>query len=210
MREEPNADNRPDADQTLGRQKVEQVSASFVAAVRPVAEQGAVWDEIASRHWTDGVPSGTGAMREVYEHRRLELGAAADALPYPEDRPVGVVALAGGRAICADIFDQPSTLRRYWVRLVRSYALEAADVAPAKPSHGSARRLLQRPLSAARAAFRSPGLGEDVRINGSGVVGAALVAEGVAVHVALFRRRAGDKGGALRSPGERARRFYDR
>lgn len=122
---------------------------------------------------------------------------------------MGVVALVSGRAVCADIFDQAETLGSYWPRLVRSYALEALGAEPAALSLDSARRLLQRPLKAQRATFPSPGLGQDVRISGNGVVGAALIWEGVAVHTAVFRRRNDTTGPHIRRPSQRAR-WYER
>lgn len=125
----------------------------------------------------------------------------------PADGPVGVVALVGGRAACADVFDRPETLRAYWPRLVRSYALEAADSPPSKPSLNSALRLLRRPAKSTRTPFLSPGVGVDLRIGGNGVVGAALVHGGAVLHTALFRRSGRHTDGPLQSPGQRARRL---
>ena len=121
-------------------------------------------------------------MRDAYTERQDDLTCAEKQLRCPDDGPVGVLALVSGRAVCADIFDQAETLRGYWPRLVRSYAFEAVEEAPTPPSLDSARRFLLRPLKARRIAFPSPGLGQDVRISGNGVVSAALVCEDVAVH----------------------------
>lgn len=172
----------------LRRQKVEQVAASYATQGAPVAEQTAVWDEVAERHRRIGSHSQTGAMRDAYSARQNDLQRAEERLRCPDDGPVGVLALIGGRSACADIFDQPDTLRHYWPRLVRSYALDAIGETPRPPSLESARRLLRRPFKAERTAFPSLGLGQDVRISGNGVVGAALLHNGVAVHTSLFRR----------------------
>jgi hypothetical protein len=192
----------------LRRQKVQQVAASYAARGMPMADQSAVWGEIADRHRRIGSHSPTGAMRDAYVERAHDLARAEEVLRCPEDGPVGVVALVGGRAICADIFDSGQTLRTYWTRLVRSYALEALGAAPTPPSRDSAQRLLHRPLRARRTAFRSPGLGLDVRISGDGIVGAALVHEDAVVHTALFRSRADNASGpGISRPSARARRF---
>jgi hypothetical protein len=192
---------------TLRQQKLTQVSRSLAASQRPVADQGQVWEEIADRQRRTATPSATSALRDTFTHAADRLADAERALTYPEDGAVGVVALVGGRSFCADVFDQPATLRSYWRRLVRSYALEAADGASAAPTIDSALRLLRRPLHARQAVFPSPGLGEDVRLDGHGVVGAALVHAGVVVHTALFRVR-GSAGHdpLIHRPSERLRR----
>jgi len=175
---------------TLRRQKMEQVAASVAFEGASRADQGAVWDEIATRQRRQGTRSGTGTMRDLYLQRDDELAEVERALGCPDDGPVGVLALIGGRAHCADLFDRAETLRAYWPRLVRSYTLEATDRAPAVLRLDSARRLLGRPQLARRSVAPSAGLSADVRLSGNGVVGAALIHAGAVVHAALFRHGA--------------------
>lgn len=194
---------------TLRRQKMAQVAASVAAEGEHRADQGAIWDEIAGRHAREGIASPTGAMRDAYRGGADDLEDAERALPCPPDDPVGVVALVGGRAHCADLFDHPTTLRGYWPRLVRSYALEAADAQPNEPSAASAQRLLRRPLQARRTVHPSAGLGCEVRLAGNGVVGAALVWADAIVHLALFRQaRPRAERTPIRRPSER-RAYYE-
>jgi hypothetical protein len=192
---------------TLRRLKAEQVSASFVATDAPVANQSEVWAEVASRHMRTGTRSATSALRDAYVTRGRDLEAAEHNLVLPSDGPTGVVAMVEGRAVCADLFDRPETLRTYWSRLVRSYALEAVGSVPGEPRVDSAERLLARPADAALRPFKSPGLGVDVRITGGGVVGASLVHDGSVLHTALFRQTQRLTRGQIRSPRERRRRF---
>jgi O-acetyl-ADP-ribose deacetylase (regulator of RNase III) len=184
---------------TLRRQKAAQVTAALAARGAVEADQGAVWSEVESRQQRMGTHSATGAMRDGYAQRERYLAEVTLRLPYPEDdrfgQPVGVVVMIGGQAQALDLFERPETLQEYWPRLVRSYALEADGVAPAPVNMGSARRLLRRPLRAKCAPYRSPGLGVDVRISGSGVVGAALVHAEQALHIALFRQGREDEMG---------------
>jgi hypothetical protein len=194
---------------TLRRQKTEQVTASFLAMSAPLADQSAVWAEVDARHRRTGTKSATGALRDSYAQNSAELLEAERTLPCPDNNPTGVVALIDGRAVCADLFDRPETLRHYWTRLVRSYALEAVGVTPgaAEPQLDSARRLLDRPRRAVRTPFPSPGLGADVRVSGNGVVGAALVHDDTVLHAALFRHRFRGGDASLQSPRARARRI---
>jgi hypothetical protein len=193
---------------SLRRQKAEQVTSSFLTMAQPIADQAAVWAEVDTRHRRTGTTSATSALRDAYVERSGDLEATERALTCPYDGALGIVAFMDGHALCADLFDRPSTLDHYWSRLVRSYALEALDARPnAEPRLDSAVRLLQRPVHATLTPFPSPGLGVDVRITGTGVVGAALLYEGSVVHAALFRRRSSTPRTQLRTPGERARRL---
>lgn len=175
----------------LRQQKLRHVQESLARGGRAVADQGAVWGEIEKLHECDGVRSSTRAMKDAYDQRRERLDTICGAFPCPTDNPVGVIALVGGRARCADIFDHPDTLRAIWDRLIRSYALEAAG-APARPiSRGSGHRLLSRARQARRTVYPGEGLGTDIRLDGYGIVGAALVQNRAAVHVSIFRQPQG-------------------
>jgi hypothetical protein len=201
----------------LRAQKSVHVTAAYAALGAPVADQGAVWDAIAARHAADGTRSATGAMRDAYRSRDADLARAVARLRYPDDDPVGVVALAPAGVLCADVFDRPATLRAYWTRLVRSYVLDAAgpggSSAGAAGDRGSpeaaAAALLARGADAAMDAYPSPGLGSDVRLRGA-ATGAALVHLGVPVHTALFPATGSAAGaapagrvGTIRRPAER-------
>jgi hypothetical protein len=193
---------------TLRRLKAEQVTASFLTMAAPVADQSAVWAEVDARHRRTGTQSATGALRDSYAHTSTELREAERMLPFPDDDPTGVVALIDGRAVYADLFDRPETLRHYWTRLVRSYALEAVGATRGtEPRLDSARRLLDRPHGAVRTPFPSPGLGVDVRVSGNGVVGAALVHAETVFHAALFRRHGRGSDMNIQSQRARARRL---
>jgi len=118
-------------------------------------------------------------------------------------------ALVNNRAICADIFDRPASLRAYWPSLVRSYALEADCAARAAVSSSTplaaATRLLTAAADAPKQAFPSRGLGTDVRLAAPHVLGAALIHDETAVHVALFARNQRPDAAHVRRPSARAR-----
>lgn len=180
---------------TLRAAKAQHVSVAYARSGAPSADQGAVWHEISELQAREATASGTRAMRDTYVQRG-ELLAEAERSLTPADGAVGVVAVAGGHAFCADVFEHPATLIAYWGRLVRSYALEAASASLSSGSAGgaasAAQRLLERAVRADRTPFPSPGLGHDVRLAAPRVVGAGLIYGTAAVHTALFRRRSAD------------------
>jgi len=190
---------------SLRGQKARQVSAALEARTGARADQHMVWGEIATRQRRAGTVAPTAALNDLYA-QRSEWLARAEARFTVVDGAVGVIAVLGGRARCADIFDQPATLRAYWSRLVRSYALEADGVGEAiGMAQDSAGRLLARAARAARREFSSRGLGVDTRLSGSGIVGAALVHRDVVVHTAIFRQTRSRR--PIRRPAERALRL---
>jgi hypothetical protein len=190
---------------TLRRQKVEQVSASLAIAAAPIADQSAVWGEVATRHRRTGTHSATAALRDAYAAKHAELTAAERDLVFPTGDPNGVVALIEGHAECADLLDRSETLRQYWPRLVRSYALEASGARMGEPRVDSAQRLLARPIGASCRPFASPGLGVDLRITRNGVVGSSLVHAGHVLHTALFRQHHQRTPAGMSTPRQRRR-----
>ena len=195
----------------LQQHKAAQVAASLSASGVPHADQSAVWDQIATTHQRRGTQSSTQAMHDVYVERGEALRRAEDVLRYPAEEPLGVVAVVSGRALCADIFDRPTTLRTYWSSLVRSYALEAesstAAAGPDPDVHASAMRVLASAAAASKRVFPSRGLGRDVRLIARDILGAALVHHQSAVHTALFACNEPCDGTSVSRPSARVRRL---
>jgi hypothetical protein len=192
---------------TLRRQKSQQVTASLHQFQTATSDQAAIWAEVDARHLSTGTHSATAALRDAFQLRALDIDRMVEGFAQPPDKATGVVLLLDGHAMCADLFDRPEALRHYWPRLVRSYALEALDYQASEPSMASAIRLLQRPAGATLAPFPSTGAGIDVRVNGNGVVGGALVHDGSVLHAALFRYRQISRDTNLQGPRLRARRY---
>jgi hypothetical protein len=163
------------------------VATSFESNGNAEGDQNTIWEEISGRQAREGTQSATGALHASYEQRSTELSAVEAALPYPPGQPIGAVALIGSRSHCADIFDSAKTCQEYWPRLVRSYFLDAVESPLEHPSIGSAQRLLQRARASRHVAFKSPGLGFDIRLSGNGIVGSALALGETVVHAAVFR-----------------------
>ncbi len=187
------------ANSSLRRAKEEQVKASLrhssaapaAARLAPSAryssDQGAVWDSVAETQAALAVPSRSGALHDVYESRRASLTDYDRAFPYPKNA-TGLIVAIGGRFAGAELFDQPRTAQILWPKLVRSYALDALTQAPGTPVDRSrAVRLLARTAHARCEVYPSLALGEDVRLEGDGVFGAALVYHGAVVHASVFR-----------------------
>jgi hypothetical protein len=114
-----------------------------------------------------------------------------------------------------DLFDHPETLEGILPKLVRSYALDAVELAgrvSAPPSREEAEGFLGELASAVGTRYESPGLGEDLRIRAPGLTASALLFEDRVVHLSAFRTeeaRGGNggngEGRGLRRPSLRRR-----
>ncbi|GAB4180376.1 MAG: hypothetical protein OHK0026_17930 [Rhodocyclaceae bacterium] len=172
--------------------KAAQVSASLAQRGARRADQRAVWDAVSKKMGRMNVASPTGAMNDVFERFDQEMHGFEAALPPTADQRGAIFAI-GGRVAGLDLFDRAATFARVRDKLVRSYALDAIEGGekdqPAEA--GAAQRFLDALQIATVAHYPATGLGEDVRLDGLGLCGAALVVEDKLVHLCAFARPAG-------------------
>ncbi|MDP9383149.1 MAG: hypothetical protein M3Q29_24010 [Chloroflexota bacterium] len=173
---------------SLRAARTRQVRDSLRARGVHESDQGGVWASVQARQVAASVASHTGAMAHIYSERRDTLQAYERALPY-RDGAIGLIAAVGGKITSMDVFDSPLVMEKLWAKLIRACAVDALSLPPGNPVEKErAVRMLNRARYAKFEWFRTPGLGEDVRVSGNGVVGAALLHDGVVVHSALFRQ----------------------
>jgi hypothetical protein len=169
-----------------------QVTHSYRAAGRPASDQGEVWREVDRKLAKMGSHSDSLALHQAYEDHQVCLSDILGQLTVPEGC-CGAVFAFGGRITGVDLFDKPATLAKLWPKLIRAYAIDALEVGQAQETAVSAEAVQQWLHAAAEAKaepFKSPGLGEDVRLEGPDLVGAGLVVEQTPVHVELFAEAA--------------------
>lgn len=144
------------------------------------SDQGAVWEEIHAKAARMDADSPTHAMAEVFERHAVSVENYVRAFSCEEGQ-AGVGFAIAGRACGFDLFDHPSTLRRLFPKLPRSYALDALehDQGATPPEAGAFEEMLRR----------AAGLGKDIRLEGEGIAGAALWEGSRYVHTCAFRTR---------------------
>jgi len=196
----------------LRARKSRDVSHSLRTEGVAASDQGAVWDEVACCLGAAVAESPTMAMHDAIEQRRETLDGYTDALPWP-DGAQGVIAAISGKFVAVDLFDKAETLRRVWPRLVTGYALDAlarqkVRSRPFTPKGAGA--LLEHLGEVACQPCPSVGVGQDWRFESPAVVGQALVAEGVCVHLSAFPNEETSDGRrpgpSIEPPSRRSRR----
>jgi hypothetical protein len=169
------------------RAKVAQVSMSLRSDGARSSDQGAIWSEIEMKSARMGSDSGTRAASAMYEKERHNLDGFVEGLR-PQEGQVGAVFAIRGQIAGLDVFDSPCTWTSLMPKLVRSYGLDALDLGIG--GDGFAEPSPQRFLDAVSAApctfYPAVGAGRDLRVEGTGILGAALTTEQGVVHAVAF------------------------
>ena len=173
---------------SLGRgEQMAQVTASMRSSGARRSDQAAVWSSIAAKASRLKTSSPTGAMSDIYQRHASSVEEYARAFTWQENQ-CGVAFAIGGRILGLEIFDHPQTMHKFFQKLVRSYALDALDTAPADgPTSVEAVCALVIQVGAASSfTEQALGIGKDVRFNGPGISGAALWAHERYLHICAF------------------------
>ena len=153
------------------------------------SDQSAVWADIEAKAERLNASSPTSAMSAIYDRNAITVEQYTRAFSWQPGQCGVVFAIASG-VTGLDLFDHPETMRYYFSRLIRSYALDALDsVQGEQGEHANAKRgleFLKRVASAQSFAEPAVGLGKDVRLTSEGIAGAALWAENRYVHLCAF------------------------
>jgi hypothetical protein len=171
--------------------RVSQVTQSMRFTGARKSDQTAVWGDIAEKSASLRASSATGAMSAIYERHASSIEEFARAFAW-QDGQHGLAFAIGDDLGGLDIFDHPETLRRFFPKLMRSYALDALDASKAAEEMTSTQILidfitrLQMSQSFSDTAL---GLGKDVRFVGSLLSGAALWAQERYMHICAFRQK---------------------
>jgi hypothetical protein len=126
-------------------------------------------------------------LHQVYRDSSKKLDAALENLVAPEGCS-GAVFASAGRILGLDLFDRRETLQKLWSKLVRGYAIDALEDDKARPTVTTeqVREWLESLSSTKMETFKSPGVGDDVRLKGGNAHGGALIVEERPVHVEVF------------------------
>ena len=180
---------------SLGRgEQMAQVTASMRSSGTRKSDQGAIWRNIAAKAMRLRTSSPTGAMSDIYERHASSVEEFARAFAWQEAQ-CGVAFAIGGRILGLEIFDHPEVMRRFFQKLVRSYALDALDAAPAANGSASIEAVcaVVAQASAAQSFLEQAlGIGKDVRFSGREISGAALWANERFVHICAFAKNGSD------------------
>lgn len=169
----------------LRRLKTRAVAESRRRGMGSRADQGAVWDRVASYQADLGAPSATSALEAVYSRVDAQLtDLVGELTPLPDQR--GVILSIGGTVRGIDWFDKASTLAAYWPGLVQGYAVDALHAESSDATIADAEAFVEQVLTAQATSEDAVGLGADLVIANDAIAGHALEWEHAVVHLAAF------------------------
>jgi hypothetical protein len=156
------------------------------------SDQSQVWGEVSRQMESLGSSSGTFAMSDTYDAYRDRLTEYQERLGYIEGAS-GLAVAVGNSVVAIDLFDQPSTCRKAWKRLLTGTVMDAleADKADHKAAAGDVEALLHRLRTADWKQAPSVGEGQEYRSGAGDTTGAgtesslhasALLFAGAVVH----------------------------
>ena len=153
------------------------------------SDQAAVWNTIDRELAHRGVDSRTRAARDAEQFLRRDRKRAATIESLVRRGPLagqcGIAVTHGRRVVAVEVFGDHDLLVPHWEGLVRSYLIERRTA----NGHPSATRVLHsigRFAKAPALENRGLGLGTELHVSGSRLVGQALVHEGAVVHASGF------------------------
>jgi hypothetical protein len=152
------------------------------------SDQGAVWDAVESHLCELRAPSATMALHDALDAHKESIDQCRESLTYPAGARGVVVAIAGKFA-ALDLFDKAETLEKVWNRLFAGFLLDVIGLTgpvPAEFPKAKAKAVLTKLGKIPCVPCPSAGMGEDWRFETKTLVGQALVADGVCVHLSAF------------------------
>lgn len=165
-----------------------EASAQLVGGRKVRPSQGAVWQEVASKHQEMGVrASRSGAMKDAFDERRGEVDQIRSVFSAPQNEQTGVIAFVSGYPVAMDLFDRSESLTKMWPRLISGYSLDALGM-PTNGGWEKGASFLRYASEAEMTMHEGLGLGMDVTLTSDRIVGNALAHESGVVHMALFPR----------------------
>ena len=154
------------------------------------SDQGAVWNSIdyeLDRLKVDSPSRAIHASEMLFEaDNGLAIAAQELVGVGPLPGQCGIVLGHGKRIVAAEIFATPELLAANWEALVRAALLDAPEFVEGQPSISRALRFVTRLGTARGTSSPGVGLGEELHMETTKMVGQALTLDGAVVHASAF------------------------
>jgi len=176
---------------SLRREYQQDVSYSIKRGDGYRSDQSRIWNNIAGKSARMKVNAPTGAMADVFDSYEDELSAFLEKFHLIEWQ-VGAVFAINGQVLGSEGFGCHDTFKRFFDKLVKSYALDALDNLK-RQKNGSvppdkARRFIKSTTKSRGEGHPSIGLGTNVTFESRTVSGIALVEEDCVLHLSAFKK----------------------
>ncbi len=151
------------------------------------SNQSEVWDSVAEAQVSMCASSPTSASEALHQKARPRLDEFHQAF-LAVDKQVGTVFVRSGAVVGMDLFDHTTTLQKLLPKLVESYGVDSiAFDQPLKATKANnIEEFLGLVESSGVDAHKAIGLGNDLRLDGRKITGAALEESARVIHLCAF------------------------
>lgn len=182
---------------SLRKKKSASVSANLKASAGRsyMSDQSAVWEHIDKKHESMHSFSRTDSVNDIYADHEKALDDWEQMFNVV-DGQIGFVASIEGSIVGIEAFGARSIFPKAFKKLLRGYMLDAmdeeelkayADKAKGTQPNESAQKAIERAIRLKKERFKSMGAGQEVRFEGKGLDGFAVVDDNEhVVHLAVF------------------------
>jgi len=180
-------------------QRVSQVTQSMRANGSRLSFQEQIWGELSNKATRLRADSSTHAMADIYKRHTHFLDEFIHAFQC-QDHQVGSAFAISGSIVGLDLFDHPEVMRRFFPKLLRSFALDALDAPSQESALVSVDAIvvfLSRISDASCFCENSLSIGKDLRFSSKEVCGAALWAQERYLHLCAFTNTAANAEGSV-------------
>ncbi|MFO7970197.1 MAG: DUF6569 family protein [Desulfobacterales bacterium] len=176
---------------SLRREHQEDVKFSLKCGRGYQSDQSRIWDNISEKSARMKVESPTHAMADVYESYEDKLSEFINKFQLIEWQ-VGAVFAMNGQILGLEGFGCHDTFKRFFDKLVKSYALDAFDSRDASQKESvppnKARNFIESALKSKGERHPSFGLGKKITFESRMVSGTALVEKDRVLHLSAFKK----------------------
>ena len=155
------------------------------------SNQSRIWNNIAEKSARMKVNAPTGAMADVFDSYEDELSGFLEKFHLIEWQ-VGAVFAINGQVLGLECFGCHDTFKKFFDKLVKSYALDALDSLKKQQSKSvppdNARRFVASATKSKGEGHPSIGLGTNITFESRVVSGSALVEGNRVLHISAFKK----------------------
>ena len=146
------------------------------------AAQRTVWATVDQQLFQRGVASPTAANSDGFAARRAEIRDLTERFAYEPGQNGALVSIAG-QGWCLDAVSRPEVFQRIYPKLLAGYVYDVVEQAGEAMDAESAMDALCHSVNR-----RGPSvaLGEDIRIEGKGVIGSGLIVGGELIQLCAY------------------------
>ena len=154
---------------------------------RSSGSQGDTWNSIRQRMTSSRTTSKTSSLEDVYQNVQGTLSEYLRSFRCP-DNVNGFLALIDGHVVTMEVFGSKRLLKRNFKPLISGLVIEAVYpiIGKEQQQKMTPEKFMETVLDAKKESYDSIGQGKDLRLEGDGFVGDALILDGEVMHMEAF------------------------